>query len=76
MTSVTIQEAQSNLPDLVHKLSPGEELVITEHNKPVAKLISHDPLLERQRRRGSAKGKLVLHAEDEDHLKDFREYGP
>jgi PIN domain nuclease of toxin-antitoxin system len=30
MPSVTIQEAQARLPDLIHKLTPGDEVVITE----------------------------------------------
>ena len=40
MAMVTIQEAQARLPDLIHKLTPGEEVVITENNQPVAKLVS------------------------------------
>jgi prevent-host-death family protein len=43
MTSVTIQEAQAKLPDLIHQLTPGEEVVITEDNRPVAKLVSELP---------------------------------
>ena len=26
MATVTIQEAQANLPDLIHKLKPGDEV--------------------------------------------------
>ena len=37
------QEAQAKLPDLIHKLSPGDELVITEDNQPVAKLVIEIP---------------------------------
>jgi len=39
MTTVTIQEAQSTLTDLVHRLSSGEEVVITENDHPVARLV-------------------------------------
>ena len=34
MATVTIQEAQARLSDLIHQLSPGEEVVITENNQP------------------------------------------
>jgi Protein of unknown function (DUF2281) len=28
------------------------------------------------RQKGSAKGKLIIHTEDDEHLNDFREYMP
>src|SRR5271157_4648083 len=37
MATVSIQEAQAKLSDLIHQLSPGEEVVITENSEPVAK---------------------------------------
>ncbi|MCL6613901.1 MAG: type II toxin-antitoxin system prevent-host-death family antitoxin [Firmicutes bacterium] len=43
MATVTIQEAQAKLADLIHNLSPGDEVVITENNQPVAKLVSQLP---------------------------------
>ncbi len=33
MAIVTLQEAQAKLPDLIHKLMPGDEVVITENNR-------------------------------------------
>ena len=76
MAVVTIQEAQAKLADLIHKLLPGDELLITENNQPVAKLIPQVPPARQRRQRGSAKGKLVIHAEDDQHLEDFKEYVP
>jgi len=38
MATLTIQEAQAQLADLIHRLATGEEVVITENNQPVAKL--------------------------------------
>ena len=38
MTTITIQEAQTRLSELIHRLTPGEEVVITENNQPVARL--------------------------------------
>jgi antitoxin (DNA-binding transcriptional repressor) of toxin-antitoxin stability system len=38
MTSVTIEEAQARLPELIEKLIPGQELVILANGAEVAKL--------------------------------------
>jgi antitoxin (DNA-binding transcriptional repressor) of toxin-antitoxin stability system len=73
MGSVSIKEAQANLSGLIHMLKPGDEIVITENDKPVAKLIAQSPPIPKPRRRGSAKGKLVVHAEDDEHFEDFKE---
>jgi len=40
MNTITLKQAQAQLPDLIHDLKPGEEIVITENNQPVAKLVS------------------------------------
>lgn len=72
--TVTLQEAQTHLADLIAKLSPGTELVITQNDRPVAKLVSPPPVSRWPRRPGSAKGKLIIHADDDEHLKDFQEY--
>lgn len=39
MATVTIEEAKASLVDLIHQLQPDEEVVITENNQPVARLI-------------------------------------
>jgi prevent-host-death family protein len=38
MSSVTIEEAQARLPELLDQLHPGEELTITNHGQPLAQL--------------------------------------
>jgi len=38
MTTITLEEAQAKLPEVIQKLAPGEELVITQDNRPVAHL--------------------------------------
>ena len=38
MSTITLQEAQARLSELIHRLTPGDEVVITEDNQPVAKL--------------------------------------
>ncbi len=76
MATVTIQEAQAKLLDLIHKLTPGEEVVITENDQPVAKLVSEKPPLRRRPGPGLCKGMISVVADDEEHLKDFEEYMP
>lgn len=76
MPTVTLEEAQQKLPELVEKLGPDDELVITRDDRPVAKLVGGPAPARTPRRPGSAKGKLVILAEDEEHLEDFKEYMP
>ena len=39
MASVTIEEAQARLPQLIEGLAPGEEVVITRNGQPWAQVI-------------------------------------
>ena len=41
--TVTIEEAQASLTKLIENLAPGEEVVITRDNQPVAKLVGECP---------------------------------
>ena len=38
MLTITIEEAQVKLLDLIHTLQSNEEVIITENNQPVARL--------------------------------------
>ena len=66
MTQVNIDEAKNPLSKLIEKVKKGEEIVIAEGNKPVAKLVLIDDL-KPKRRLNSAKG-LVVVSEDFDSL--------
>ena len=78
MNAITIEEAQAKLPDLIHNLTPGDEVVITENNQPVAKLVSEVPKPKGGLRPppGLGKGFITIVSDDEEHLKDFAEYMP
>jgi prevent-host-death family protein len=74
MSTVTIEEAQANLLDLIHKLQPDEEVVITENNQPVARLIATTPS-QPVRQLGTLKGTVLHMTPDFDApLEDFKEY--
>ena len=75
MAIVTMQEAQAGLPDLIHKLVPGDKVVIMENNQPVAKLVA-SPADKLRPMPGRCKEMLTILAEDEEHLEDFKEYMP
>jgi prevent-host-death family protein len=74
MPTVTVEEAQAHLPELIDRLQPGEALVITRNEKPVARLIGEAPPKRKPRKAGNCKGMLVIVADDDEHLKDFAEY--
>lgn len=74
-TSVSLDEAQGKLAELIRQLPPGEEIIITENQQPVAKLVGHPRPLER-RRPGRCKGMITLLVEDDEHLEGFKEYMP
>ncbi|MGH9427715.1 MAG: type II toxin-antitoxin system Phd/YefM family antitoxin [Terriglobia bacterium] len=74
MPTVTIEEAQDKLSDLIHGLQPGEELVISENNQPVARLIAIT-LGRSPRQCGTLKGTVFYMAPDFDApLEDCKEY--
>jgi len=71
--TVSIEEAQLSLKQLIDKTAHGEQVLITEGQKPVAELVpvqtnGHRPVF------GSCKGMLTIVSEDDDHLVDFKEY--
>lgn len=74
MPTVTIQEAQAQLPDLIHHLNVGDELVITENNQPVARLARTEPKQQWPCKAGSAKGKIRMAADFDAPLVEFSEY--
>lgn len=76
MATVTIQEAQAKLSDIIHQLNPGEEVVITDNNLPVARLMASSPSPTRKPRQlGTMKGTVLYMAPDFDApLEDFKEY--
>ncbi len=76
MTTVTLKQAQANLAGLIAELKPGEEILITEEDRPVARLVAESPTPRKPRQPGSAIGKLTIVEDDEAHLRDFEEYMP
>ncbi len=76
MSTITLEEAQAHLSELIDRLQPGETVVITRNEKPVARLVVEEPPKRKPRKAGSAKGILTIIQDDDEHLKDFEEYMP
>ena len=76
-TTVTIEEAQAHLAELIDKLTPGEEVVIIRNEQPIARLVAASSHVRKPRQPGSAKDKILYMADDFDApLEDFKEYMP
>ncbi len=73
--TISIEKAAATLSDLVGKLKPGDEIVLTSHDHPVARILPSQSVRS-HRKAGRCKGMLVIHSEDKEHLKDFSEYMP
>ncbi len=74
MTTVSVEEAQGRLQDLIAQLRPDEELILAVGGKPVARLTRIDAA-DGPCQPGSAKHLPHWMAPDFDApLEDFREY--
>lgn len=75
MSIVSLEDAQANLPKLIDALKPGETLIITRDDRPVANLTATAPTERRPRVPGTLKGTVLYMAPDFDApLDDFKEY--
>jgi antitoxin (DNA-binding transcriptional repressor) of toxin-antitoxin stability system len=76
MQSVTVEEAQRHLAEILEKLPPGAELVITRDDKPVATLRAAPPATpQRHRQLGTLRGSVLNMAPDFDAIPEgFEEY--
>jgi prevent-host-death family protein len=74
--TITVDEAQAKLKELIDKLAPGEEVIITENHQPVAKLIGESSKPKTPRPGpGLGKGMITYMAPDFDApLEDMKEY--
>lgn len=77
MKTVTLEEAQSHLAEILEKLPPGEEVVLTRNDKPVATIRATSPPTRETPQLGTLKGTVLHVAPDFDAIPEgFEDYLP
>jgi len=76
--TIPIDEAEKRLRALIAQANAGQEVLITDGERPVAKLSSVTPAgAEHRRRPGNCRGMIELpEGDDDSHLNDFADYMP
>ncbi len=77
ITSVNLETAQATLKEMVLKLVPGEEIFITDDEKPIARLVCErsNPTQRHRPAAGLLKGRMLHMAADfNEPLDDLKEY--
>jgi antitoxin (DNA-binding transcriptional repressor) of toxin-antitoxin stability system len=72
--TISIEQASAQLGGLVRALGPNDEIVLTDNDKPIARIVPSD--IHPRRVPGVWKGMLTVVSEDDEHLDDFRDYMP
>lgn len=73
MQSISVEHAEGRLAEIIDKLTPGEEIVLTRDGQPVATIraVREPPRL------GTLKGTILYIAPDFDDIPEgFEEYLP
>jgi antitoxin (DNA-binding transcriptional repressor) of toxin-antitoxin stability system len=66
MSTVSVEEAQQHLPELIAHLPAGEEIIITCGERPVARLVGETGLAKQPRQLGTLRGSVLYMASDFD----------
>ncbi|HET6401860.1 MAG TPA: type II toxin-antitoxin system prevent-host-death family antitoxin [Candidatus Kapabacteria bacterium] len=66
MHQISLEEATAHIASVLADVLHGEEIVITDHEKPVAKVIPLEQNTAKERVFGSGKGIITYVAEDFD----------
>lgn len=72
--TISIEQASTQLGGLIRALGPHDEIVLTENDKPVARIVAEAP--RKKRTPDVWKGMLTIVSDDDEHLEDFNEYMP
>jgi prevent-host-death family protein len=74
MATVTLEEAQARLPDLLEQLQPGEEMTITDHGRPLAQLKKAERTSWPCQAGSYRKAEFWMAPDFDAPLEDFKEY--
>ena len=73
MYQIELEKAKAQIESVLQTALDGEEVVITQNEQPVLKLVSISSAKSR-RQRGSAKGLITMSDDFDEPLEDFAEY--
>lgn len=73
MKTVSLEEAQSRLPEFIDSLRPDEHLTILKGEVPIADMTPVAKPITRSGF-GCCRDMVISYVEDDEHLKDFEEY--
>lgn len=71
MAQYSVFQAKTQLSRLLRKVEQGEDVIIVNRNRPVARIV---PIQAGKRTLGSLKGKITISEDFDEPLKDFEEY--
>lgn len=75
MKTITLNEAMARLSELIEQLQPGEEILITRNDQPVAKLVGGAKYERPVPKLGTLKGTVLNMAPDFNApLEEFKDY--
>ncbi|HBB32514.1 MAG TPA: type II toxin-antitoxin system prevent-host-death family antitoxin [Cyanobacteria bacterium UBA8803] len=73
MRQIDIEQVKIQWEGLFQAALNGDEVVITQNNQPILKLVRFTPFKKR-RQSGSAKGLIFMASDFDQPLEDFSEY--
>ena len=75
-TTIPLKDAEGNLRKLIATLAVGDEIVLTDGNEVVARILGERAAAKPRPGPGLCQGMISIVAEDDEHLRDFAEYMP
>jgi antitoxin (DNA-binding transcriptional repressor) of toxin-antitoxin stability system len=75
-TTLTLDEAQVKLREVIAHLRKGDEISIVEGDHVVARIVGERSNTLPRPGPGLCQGMISIVADDDEHLKDFAEYMP
>ncbi len=74
MSRIELDKAKAEIASLLQTALDGEEIVITQNDQPVLKLVPVAAAAKPRRRSGSAKGLISMAGDFDAPLEDFAAY--
>ena len=73
MKTIDVEQVSSQITRMIAEIGNGEDFVIVQNDKPIAKLTAVEPQKIRPQF-GSAKGKIWISDDFDEPLEDFKDY--